>query len=507
MRVALHAASSDCLKPIYDSEISKEETLELVVPDVSADIGKILDVRGQFLLSSQKTKADEIHISASVEVCVIYAADDSGKVQHLMANIPFDMMIPAIGADENSKILTRFELCNLDARTLNPRKLLIRANVSARISCFVPDKFVLWDNLSEDEKAPVYILKKELEHTLFVGVREKSFIVSDEYRLPPEKDQNAKMISAVTDICVQDIKAVGNKVVIKAAAKTTAVFLSEADGCLFDCMFSTQFSQIIEVETYGDNVSNSVFMHIKDSEFTMASGRENGFLCSAQFSITAQAISKENKISCYVADAYSNEYMIETETVDTRLMKCLGEKTLMLNLRGKLQPSAALSNIMYSAVAEICVQVDGSEISCQVNVSGGGQSENGDSEAIDLKLRAEEDISLMKNQKLDIISVCYEKPVIIGTAQNAEICVDVEIGYSIKEFSEISAVCCMEISEERSIKSENRPSLVVLCSERNSDIWSLAKKYGSTMEIIENANKTGEEFSVSRRPLLIPRAK
>ena len=153
------------------------------------------------------------------------------------------------------------------------------------------------------------------------------------------------------------------------------------------------------------------------------------------------------------------------------------------------------------------MQIEGSEISCQVNVSGVGQSENGDSESIDLKLRAEEDISLMKNQKLDIISVCYEKPTIIGTAQNAEICVDVEICYSIKEFSEVSAVCCLEISEEHSIKSENRPSLVVLCSERNSDIWSLAKKYGSTMEMIENVNKTGEEFSVSRRPLLIPRAK
>ncbi len=507
MRVALHRVESDCLKPIYDNEISKEETLELVVPDVSADIGKILDVRGQLLVSSQKAKADEIHISASVEVTVIYSADDSGKVQYVMANIPLDMTLPVLGADENSKIVTRCELCNLDARTLNPRKLLLRANACISVSCFVPDKFVLWDNLSEGEKAPLYILQKEALHTLFVGVREKSFIISDEYRLPADKEQNAKMLSASTEICVQDAKAVGNKVVIKAVANTTAVFLNETDGSLFDSLFSSQFSQIIEVDTYGDNIANSVNIQMKDAEFTMVAGRENGFVCSAQLHMVAQTVSKEAKVSTYVADAYSNEYRLITETVDAKLMSCLPEKSLMLNMRCKVSAREQLTEIMYAAISEVCTQVDGSEISCQVIIGGVGLCENCELEAIELKLSDEENIELCKNQRLNILSVCCEKPTIIGMAQNAEISVDITIGYNIREYSEICAVCSLEFDEDCPTRNENRPSLVVLCSERESDLWNIAKKYGSTMEMIENANKSGEEFSISRRPLLIPRAK
>ena len=507
MRVALHRVESDCLKPIYDNEISKEETLELVVPDVSADIGKILDVRGQLLLSSQKAKADEIHISASVEVTVIYAADESGKVQYLMTNIPFDMTIPVVGADENSKIVTRCELCNLDARMLNPRKLLLRANASISVSCFVPDKFVLWDNLSEGENVPLYILQKEVEHTLFVGIREKSFVVSDEYRLPDNKEQNAKMLSAATEICVEDAKAVGNKVVIKAVANTTAVFLNENDGSLFDSMFSSQFSQIIEVDTYGDNIENIVGVQLKDAEFTMLAGRENGFICSAQFHMVAQSVSKEKKISVYVADAYSNEYKLTTEAVDVKLMKCLPEKSLALNMRCKIQARTQLNEIMYAAISEIFTEVDGNEISCQVNVGGVGQCENGELEPIELKLSEEVNVELCKNQRLNILSVCCENPMIIGMAHNAEFSVDVTITYNIREYSEICAVCSLEVCEDCTTKYEHRPSLVVLCSERESDIWSMAKKYGSTMEMIENANKCGEEFSIMRRPLLIPRAK
>ncbi len=507
MRAALHRVESDCLKPIYDNVICKEETLELVVPDVSADIGKILDVRGQFLLASQKVKTDEIHISGSVEVTVIYAAEDSGKVQYVMANIPFNVTAPVAGADDNSKLVSRWELCDLDARTLNPRKLLLRADTAAHIVVYAPDKFVLWDNLSESEKAPAYILKKEAAHTLVVGVREKSFVVSDEYRVPADKGQNVKMLSASTEICVQDVKEVGNKIVIKALSNTTAVFLNESDGSLFDSLFSTQFSQIIEVDTYGDSIMNSVNIQLRDAEFTMISGRDNSPAYSASLQMVAQAVSKDNRLAVYIADAYSNEFMVKTETADTKLMKCLPKDSLMLNMRCKMKPNENLADILYVCVSEVCTEAEGNEIRVSVNIGGVGRCENGELEAIGLKLNTEEKVELMRNQRLNIASVCCEKPMIIGAPQNAEISVAVNINYCIKEFSEISAVCCLDICEDCPIRYDDRPSLVVLCSDRESDLWCLAKKYGSTVEMIENANKFYDDFTPRCRPLLIPRAK
>jgi|GEM_PF-3368637 len=507
MRVALHRVESDCLKPIYDNVISKEETLELVVPDVSADVGTILDVRGQFLLSSQKAKTNEIHISASVEATVIYAAEDSGKVQYIMANIPFDMMIPVPGANENTKIVTRCELCGIDARMLNPRKLLIRAAVSVQLCCYVPDKFVLWDNLSEGETVAVYTLRKEVEHTLAVGVREKTFVISDEYRLPADKEQNAKMLSASTEVCVEDVKAVGNKIVVKALAKTMAVFLNEVDGMLFDNQFTTQFSQIIEVDTFGENITNTVTIQLRDAEFTMAPDRDGGYMCSANLHMCAQAISRANKSSAYIADAYSNTCELTLETTDVKLMQVHPESSLMLNLRGKLQPKAGLSEIMYLAISSVCTELSGGDIDVTVEIGGVGKTESGELESIELKLSAEETLTLGANQKLNITCLCCDKPTVVGMPANAEVSVDIELCYSLREFAEISAVSGFEVSEDSNCKMENGPSLVVICSDREAEVWSLAKKYGSTVEMIENANKVNDEFSATHRPLLIPRAR
>ncbi|MEA4896582.1 MAG: DUF3794 domain-containing protein [Oscillospiraceae bacterium] len=495
------------MKPIYDNAVSKEETLELVVPDVSADIGKILDVRGQLLVSSQKIRPDEIYFSASVEVSVIYAAEDSGKVQCVMSSIPIEMTIPVPGADENSRLVSRWELRCVDARMLNPRKLMLRAEACAYIVVYVPDKFVLWDNLSEGDRDSVYILRKEAEHTLVVGVKEKSFVVTDEHKLHADRVQGSKMLSAETEICVQDAKEVGNKIIIKAVAKTNAIFMDETDGSLFDDLFTTQFSQIIEVDTYGDNIMNSVNILLKDAEFTMSSNRENGTVCQTSLQMVAQAVSREMKLSSYVADAYSNAFNLNLETEDIRLTKSLPQSPLAMKMRCKIKAGADLTEIMYAAVSEICTEIEGSTIRASARVSGVGKSDCGDMEAVEMKLSGEETVDLMRNQKLNILAVCCEKPMISGFPNNAELSLDIEITYCIRESFEICAVCAIEICEDCPINSCERPTLVVLCSEKETDLWKLAKKYGSTMEMIENANKMDREFSPEFRPLLIPRAR
>ncbi len=508
MRAALHHVESDCLKAIYDNTISKEETLELVIPDYCADVGTILDVRGQYLLSSQKARQNELQISATLEATLVYGAEETGEIQYHMVTIPFELTLPVPGADENSKVVGRYELCGVDVRLLNPRKLLFRANISAHLQVFVQGQFMLSDNLSEGCTLPVHIQRKKLEHSLILGVREKSFMISDEYRLPPGQEQNAKMLSAATEICVQDVKSVGNKVVVKALAQTRAVFLNEEDSSLFSCLFATQFSQIIEVDTYGENMTNIVSILLRNAEFTVSSEKENGFLCAATLQLLAQVVTAEAKTACYIADAYSNCYPLEVETTDLKLERLLPECSLMLNLRGRLQARLTPSELMYVELSEVCTTVEGNKLAVTLDVGGIGRTEGGELVALSVKLTAEERINLAANQSLRICAVCCERPAIVGAPQNAEVCVDLELIYRITEHMEISAISALELNNEDEAKRpENRPTLVVLCAPQETDVWSLAKRYGSTVEMIEKANTKGDEFHVNNRPLLIPRSK
>jgi len=282
------------------------------------------------------------------------------------------------------------------------------------------------------------------------------------------------------------------------------VLLNEGDGSLFETLFETQFSQIIEVDYAGEDIFNTVMLQLRDAEFTLAADRA---LCAVTLHLCAQLTSRRNISSGFIADAYSNRCALSQETTELKLKKYQPQSPLTMGLQGRLQSKMPLAEIQYLAVSELCTEVDGGTVKAAVTVTGVGRTESGEAEPIAVRLRAEEAMTLTANQKLRIASVCWERPMTIGTLQNAELAVELTIAYGLMEFSEIVAVGGLELGENNSVERGNRPSLVVVCTNRGADVWSLAKKYGSTVEMIENANREGEAFNPARRPLLVPRAK
>lgn len=502
MRTALHRVESDCFKLIYDNESTKEETLELVVPDVCGDIGKILDTRGQLCLTSKKASGDEVVICSSAEVSVIYAAEDSGEILCINAVIPFEQSFTIKGADEAAGHIAQTCLCGLEAKALNPRKLLIRVEAKTKLRLFAADKFVLWDGIDGCE-APtnIYLQKKELEHNLIVGIHEKTFTVSDEYSLP-NRYTDVKMLSANTELCVIDVKSVGNKLVFKANANTIAVFLNKTDNSLFKCELSSQFSQIIESDARGDEHQDTVFTQLKELEFIPLPDRETVSF-SVRMNICAQAVCMEEKCSVYVSDAYSNDYELKTEYEEKQISKLTAKQTVRLSAKGKLCPKGSLNEILYIAPVFACCEVQGNEICCTVKTCGVAVVDDGALESLEAELKGRLELTLPENGRLHLLSACCD-PVVLE--QGMELCVDVCVEYCIFQCCEIYAVSSIELNEEAPKPREGCPSLVVLCSHSDMDTWMLAKKYGSTIELIEGANCGDGEFCVSRRPLLIPKA-
>lgn len=500
MSTALHRAESDCFRLIYENESAKEETLELVVPDVCGDVGKILDTRAQVCLTSKKTSGDEVIICAQAEVSVIYTAEGSCEINRVSALIPFEQSFSVSCAEDCAEIIAQTSLSAIDARALNPRKLLIRAEVKTRICCYVPDKFVVWDALEDCDAAPIYIQQTQVEHSLITGVREKTFAVSDEYILPG-KYTDAKMLAANTDICVFDTNSVGNKLVFKAKANTTAIFLNKADNCLFRCDFTTQFSQIIETDGSGENYESSVLAQIKELEFISLPDRGN-VAFSVRMGICAQAICVENISSVYISDAYSNEYELETEFTEIKASKISDAQTLQMTLRGSLPSRASIREVMYFAPVTVSCTKDRKEISCIVTARGAGIDQSGCIEALEVELKGSCQIPNPENSDIRLLSVCWEPLV---CEPGAELSMELVIEYSMLDCFELRAVSGLEMPEETPRRREGCPSLIVICAQSNMDIWTLAKKYGSTTELIENANGGEEGFFIGKRPLIIPK--
>ena len=503
MRAALHCCEYDEQKLIFETEINREETLELVVPDVCADVSAVLDTRGQLLLASKKAGDGMVLVSASVDVRVICATED-GRTECVSGVIPFDLNIPAEGVTENASPLVRCRLRCVEARPLNPRRLLLRAEADFCIEVFAAEKISLCDKAAAEERK-LHLLQKSYESCPVRSLRDKSFSITDEYTLSAEWGRNLKLLSTGTELRVIDVKGVGSKLIIKAQADTTAVFCNVDDGKLFSTRFSTAFSQIIEVEADGEDFDDTVFLQLRDAEFTCLPGRENGFAVSVQLYVTAQAVRRQSCRRTYVADAYSNACPLRVGTAQIRASLQPERRELRFDMQEKLPQKTPLSEIGYLALTTVSAEGETGAVTVRARLSGTGTDADGMPAPVSMELYARQEVEARPGARLTVLTVLADAPAVLGAAGEASVMLSVTVVYSLSESMEITAVTSLEAGEEM-LASAHGPSLVVLCSQREYDLWALAKKYGSTMEAIRAANGGSESFSVSQRPLLIPRS-
>ena len=146
---------------------------------------------------------------------------------------------------------------------------------------------------------------------------------------------------------------------------------------------------------------------------------------------------------------------------------------------------------------------EGASIISRAELCGFAENEDGELVPLRLTLSAEEQLSLAERQRLELISFCGEP---LSVEQGGEVSLAVTVEYSIYEQGSITAVRELCYDEEKPINQSELPSLTVLIAPGNDELWTLAKKYGSTVELITAVNSCGEDFSPSKRPLLIPRA-
>lgn len=499
MRLPLNCRESEYLKPIYDSYVQKEDTLDYVIPDTCADVKKILDVRGQLLVLSKKASEDRVIICMSVKADVIYEPDGGGEIQRVSTTIAADRTITVASADYDTLISADAGLCFIDARTVNPRKLNIRCEVGVRLRCFNRATSAVCSG--GEDCSSVCLLQKCFEDFVVTDIKEKYFSVSDEYKIPEDKPRSASLLSYDTTVNVLEVKAVGNKLIFKSAAETKAIFMCRETGRLFDAAFTSVFSQLIEIENCGENVGYTVRVLVSDSALTPCEDAEGMY--RTEISVAAQAVFTEKRVNTYIADAYSNVCEIDCEVTEIEYSTLVAQKCEHLTLRGRLPICAELTELCYLSAASVCAAAENGAIRLDVLLSGVGRDEEGGLAAPRLRLSESLETACGEGCELRLTSVSVSPTQI---SPGFEVCLEADVEYLIVCRKSVTAVSGIEANEDCPCCRVARPSVTVLCVDRGEELWNIAKRCGSTVELISCANTVDGVFDEKRRPLLIPKA-
>lgn len=497
MEAKLKIAEFDCMQKSFSASQRKEESCDAVVPDTMPDIAELLCCRGVLLIRSKDVSAGRIRIEANLPTTVFYLSED-GRLCSVNMAVPFYISVEDSAIADGSAAVAELKLHGLEAHTLNPRKIHVRAEIEARLNVYEPSRFSMTEGVDDCCHIRPHIISREI--SFVTAVTEKSFALADELPMPPAGEGVGEVILAGCECIADETKTVGSKLILKGRVKSSLLMINgDSELCRLEPV--TEFSQIVELGAEAENSLCAV--NIIPSGSYVQQSPEAGGRVALEYHLVAQVTCYNTfSVSC-MDDAYSNSYPIELglEEKDTEHVVSLG--FFRENLRHLFETAYPVSEVLYCACGMGELSVDGEKMIVPLSASAvckGPEGMRSEKRRVELAVRIPPVAGkpwILSGEVCD----CALLPVPGGL----ELRVDVSVEICETRRRSICSVCSLAYDDEKPLDNSEKPSLVLLCPGTGEELWNIARENCSCQEAILAANGLESPLEAQGRLILVPK--
>lgn len=303
----------DSLKSVVREVRSSEQTQELKLPEGMPDVGRVISSWGQPILRGKEWHSTDITASGGMMVWVLYAPDGEGQPQVLSSWIPFQLRweLPGDTGDGDIRIslLTRF----VDARSVSPRKLMVRAGIGALAEAYVRDSVQV--HSPETTESNAELLTNRYPVRLRKEAGEKTFLLDEELSLPESVPAAQTLIYCTLEPKLFDSRVLSDKLAFRGAGKLHLLFQSP-EGQLHNWDFEVPFSQYAELPAaFGSDAQGDVRFAVTSMEPELM---ENGRL-RLKAGLVSQYVICDREMVEVVEDAYSPRQELQLQQEELQL--------------------------------------------------------------------------------------------------------------------------------------------------------------------------------------------
>lgn len=503
MNIDLKADRISFQKPALRRTLVREETAEAIVPDALPDILRILDTGGTVCLRGKDSSDGRVTVTATAELTVLYVPESGRGVRKIAVSVPMEITGDCPEELSDALMTATLTLTGADARTVNPRKVVVRAECACDARLYMPAALV---NTVPKETEGVYYKTCSGTARLPVSVREKTFVITDEARFREGAPAVGEILRARTALTVESAKAVGSRAVVKGTALTDVLYEGK-EGGLYNETLASPFSQIVETDAVGEAADFDVAMAVTSFYSTRSLMDESGGdTLSLEIHAVCQCVAYADTATERVTDAYSVKCPVELTMGQCGTECLLG--------REKLHSEAAVSVPTAERAAKV-LSVTANTVAGNVRNAQEGRVavtvlqasvlyENASGEISASSRRVETEWKLPAGGELGCVSVAGDIQVNINDGA-IELRAGLEAEVSRVEEMNEAYVECLELQEEQALDKADLPTLtVVRCASH--DLWTLAKSHFSTQEaILEASGLEPDTVPEKGTVLLVPR--
>lgn len=494
-------------KTVYDGSFIHEETLDMIVPDALPDIDKMISAGGVVLLRGKNTENGRAIISGQAELNILYLPEGSNNIAHTEAIVPFSVPIEAAEITSDSRITTELSLYKASAKVINPRKLLIKAEIRIEAVCYTFSTSSVVSDMAEPDEN-IELLKKKIASKSVKDVSEKTFVITDEMSLPASKPAAEELLGYTLTLETGESKCVGNKLIFKGTAYLKMLYRSRPDGTVVSAEMSTVFSQIIETDGINDDMefsiglaANGVYISLNTDEVS-PDGR-----FETEIHIVAQCVSVSETEIEYISDMYSPSFELEAEYEDISIDNINAPDVVTEDVREPLRTAYPVKSIVRveAGSGTVIVKSSGSntvlETSSDVTLIYYDENNilRADSKRIEVSASLEDSEHKITSAKSGIAGEAYAALADGG----AEVRFQMQFTARHQQKLTVGTVKKASYNEENRRDMTKVPSVMLYRAANTDTLWEIARRFSSTRELIAAANAVETDAELIAGTLLI----
>ena len=476
-------------RAVKDQELTQEVRLSENMPDA----GRVLAGWGQVILRGKEWQGSHMAAAGGVQAAVLYAPEDGTDPQIVDAWIPFQVKWDGAQTDREGPMRVMPVVRFVDGRNLSARKILIRVG----LSCLGEGLCPIRAEVSKAAEVPedVQLLRRSYPVRLPREAGEKTFTVEDTLQL---NENVAEILAYTIQPELTETRISADKAVLRGIGRLHVVYRCR-EGRIRTKNFDVPFSQLAELErTYENDAQLDSMMAVTGLELDMEEEK-----LALKCSMTAQYVISDRSLVELVEDAYSPRREVAIHQEELHLPLILDESRERITAQGMfpnvtMDPVDAVFWMGFPKTHRAGEQVD-LELPGRFQLLGYGP--DGTMQAVSAPWEEKTSLAAHADSRIDTLMQPMGEAQWFTTGNGVEVRSEAEVQMAAGTRRGMPMITALELGSIREAEPE-RPTLI-LCRPGKRGLWELAKRTGSSVRAIQEANSLEDELEYNRM-LLIP---
>lgn len=491
MEILFHAQTITYLAEKRYDDLHQEQTGEITIPETLPELDRVVDCFGAVLVQNRTVDSGSVTVTGGIQAGVLYVPAGEESLERLDLYLPFTVT-KKVPTQPDTQLHYWGWLRSIEARFVNARKLLVRADLASELTLFTPAEM----ELEQIESCPRGLVCKTETYPMRLPLcaAEKEVRIADEVLMPEDGPGMERLMKAQCSVEMGERRVLGERAIFQGDLRLRVLGLTES-GEPFTWTGTVPFSQYADLERSMEENAHLSIQPIFNHMEIDTDGQPDSRRLLVNVSFTTQMVLWNDVPVTLTEDAYYLDGEFKPEWQNCDLSPCLD--SLETDLPQTLDlPAEAVSVVDWTVFPDRIAAAPGAEAArggLGVNVMYYDDDHRLQSRLLRRELRLERQADASADWHCSIVPGAEVRQqgrqlVLPMTAQ--------------QRYCQNASLRNLSGGELTPVPRGEGPSLIVRSA--SGDLWEIARDNGSTVRAIQTANELDEVCLGRERLLLIP---